>query len=116
VQTLAQLVPPGSFQVLGAQLFNGVNGVPRGTYNPAHNEFQPRIGMAYKLGPNTVIRGGFGRFTQASFITGGQNGFSRTTLLVATQDNYLTPFDTLDNPFRGGTWLPPAPLSGRLRT
>ena len=114
VQTLAQLVPPGSFQVLGAQLFSGVNGVPRGTYNPAHNEFQPRVGMAYKLGPNTVIRGGFGRFTQASFITGGQNGFSRTTLLVATQDNYLTPFDTLDNPFRGGILAPTGSSLGPL--
>ena len=114
VQTLAQLAPPSSFKVLGAQLFNGVNGVPRGTYSTVFDEFQPRIGAAYKLGPNTVIRGGFGRFTQASFITAGQNGFSRTTLLVATQDNYLTPYDTLDNPFRNGILAPTGSTLGPL--
>ena len=114
VQTLAQQVPPGSFQVLGAQLFNGVNGVPRGTGNTLHNQFQPRVGAAYKLGPHTVIRGGFGRFTQASFITAGQNGFSRTTLLAATQDNYLTPYDTLDNPFRNGILNPTGSSLGPL--
>src|SRR5262249_19282143 len=78
VQALAQAVPPGAFQVHGAQLFNGVNGVMRGVYDTVLHEFQPRIGLAYRLGANTVIRGGFGRFTQASFNTGGQNGFSRT--------------------------------------
>lgn len=114
VQTLAQLLPPASFQVLGAQLFNGVNGVPRGIYNARYDEFQPRVGFAYNLGPNTMIRGGFGRFTQASFITAGQNGFSRTTLLAATQDNYLTPYDTLDNPFRNGILAPTGSTLGPL--
>ena len=114
LQTLAQLAPPGSFQVHGAQLFNGVNGVMRGDYHTVFHEFQPRIGLAYRLGPNTVIRGGFGRFTQASFITGGQNGFSRTTLLAATQDNYLTPYDTLDNPFRNGIQSPTGSTLGPL--
>ncbi|HWO38127.1 MAG TPA: hypothetical protein VNO32_55845, partial [Candidatus Acidoferrum sp.] len=53
-----------------------------------------------------VIRGGFGRFVQADYIAGGQNGFSRSTSLVATQDNFLTPYDTLANPFHSGV-LPP---------
>ena len=114
VQALAQVVPPGAFQVRGAQLFNGVGGVQRGTSKASYREFQPRFGIAYKLGPNTVIRGGFGRFVQASFITGGQNGFSRTTLLSATQDNYLTPYDTLDNPFRGGILDPTGSTLGPL--
>lgn len=114
VQTLAQLVPPASFQVRGAQLFNGVNGVQRGTYNAVWNEFQPRFGAAYQLRPHTVIRGGFGRFSPASFITAGQNGFSRTTLFVATQDNYITPYDTLDNPFRNGILAPTGSTLGPL--
>jgi hypothetical protein len=114
VQTLAQIVPPGSFKVMGAQLFNGLNGAPRGNYNTILNEFQPRVGIAYALKPKTVIGGGFGRFTQASFITAGQNGYSRTTLLAATQDNYLTPFDTLDNPFRGGILAPTGSSLGPL--
>src|SRR5262249_42506021 len=62
VQILQQLLPASSFRVMGAQLFNGVNGVTRGVQNPNYGEVQPRIGFAYRLGPNTVIRGGFGRF------------------------------------------------------
>ena len=111
VQTLAQIVPAASFKVMGAQLFNGLNGAPGGNNNSVLSEFQPRAGVAYMLTPKTAIRAGFGRFAQASFITAGQNGFSRTTLLSATQDNYLTPFDTLDNPFRGGI---PAPTGSSL--
>jgi hypothetical protein len=114
VQMLAQLLPPPSLAVLGAQQFNGVNGAPRGVSNPVYDQFQPRLGFAYNLSPNTVIRGGFGRFSQASFITAGQNGFSRTTLLAATQDNYLTPYDTLDNPFRNGILSPTGSSLGPL--
>lgn len=29
-------------------------------------------------------------------------GFSATTPLIATQDNYFTPYDTLANPFHNG--------------
>jgi hypothetical protein len=114
VQTLTQLSPPSSFAVFGAQQFNGVNGTRRGVSNPLYNEFQPRLGFAYNLTPNTVVRGGFGRFTQASFLTAGQNGYSRTTLLAATQDNYLTPYDTLDNPFRNGILAPTGSALGPL--
>lgn len=114
VQILSQLLPASAFKVLGAQLFNGVNGVTRGVQNPNYKEIQPRVGFAYKLGAHTVIRGGFGRFAQASFITGGQNGFSRTTLLNATTDNYRTYFDTLDNPFRGGILAPTGASLGPL--
>jgi hypothetical protein len=59
-----------------------------------------------RAGECAKLRGGVGRFTQASYITGGQNGFSRTTLSIVTQDNYLSPYDTLNNPFRGGVLEP----------
>ncbi len=114
VQILQQLLPASSFKVLGAQLFNGVNGVSRGVQNPNYGEIQPRIGFAYKLGPNTVIRGGFGRFAQASFITPGSNGFSRSTSLNATNDNYRTYYDTLENPYRDGILAPTGAALGPL--
>ena len=114
VQILSQILPASSFKVLGAQLFNGVNGVPRGVHNPNYQEIQPRIGFAYRLGPNTVIRGGFGRFTQASFITGGQNGFSRTTNLITTNDNYKHIVETLDNPYQSGILAPTGSSLGPL--
>ncbi len=114
VQTLAQLVPASSFKVLGAQLFNGVGGVPRGTSNAKWDQFQPRVGFAYRLTPNTVIRGGFGRFVQATFITAGQNGFSRSTSLITTKDNYMTYYDTLDNPYHDGILAPTGSSLGPL--
>jgi hypothetical protein len=106
VQLLASIVPPSAFKVPGAQLFAGVNGQSHGALSPDLHEWQPRAGFAYQLGHNTVIRGGVGRFTQASYERGGQNGFSRTTTLITSQDNNRTPYDTLANPFQGGI-LPP---------
>ena len=103
VPLLAQVLPPSAFQVLGAQLFSDVNGTPRGAINTDYHEWQPRVGFAWKLDPHTVLRGGLGRFTQASYVNGGQNGFSLTTHMVTTQDNGLTPYDTLSNPLNSGT-------------
>ncbi len=91
-----------------------MNGTPRTAVNPDYHEWQPRAGFAYRLGKNTVLRGGVGRFTQADYITGGQNGFSRTTSLISTQDNFLTPYDTLSNPFRGGILQPTGSSLGPL--
>lgn len=114
VQVLKQLLPATAFRVPGAVLFAGVNGQQRGYSNPDYFEWQPRFGAAYQIGPNTVVRGGLGRFTQASFDRGGQNGFSRTTSLVATQDNYFTPYDTLADPFRGGILQPTGSSLGAM--
>jgi hypothetical protein len=114
VQILQQVLPASSFKVMGAQLFNGVNGTPRGIQNINLGEIQPRIGFAYKLGPNTVIRGGFGRFAQATFNTPGSNGFSRTTTLNTTTDNYRTYYDTLDNPYRDGIQAPTGAALGPM--
>jgi len=114
VQQLMQTLPASAFRVMGAQLFAGVGGTPRGAINADYNEWQPRGGFAFKLAPNAVIRGGFGRFVQATFVNGGQNGFSRTTSLIATQDNYLTPYDTLDTPFQSGILAPTGSSLGPL--
>lgn len=115
VQILQQVLPASKFKLMGAQMFNGVNGVPRGTQADINfGEVQPRVGFAYKLGPNTVIRGGVGRFSQASFITAGQNGFSRSTPFVATNDNWRTAVDTLGNPFSAGIAVPTGSSLGPL--
>jgi hypothetical protein len=114
IQILKQYMPASAFKLMGAQLFSGVGGQPRGIYHTDWTQFQPRAGFAYKLGPNTVIRGGGGRFSQASFDTGGQNGFSRSTTLNVTSDNFFTPFDTLDNPYRNGILNPTGASQGAL--
>lgn len=114
VQTLAQNVPASAFKVPGAQLFAGVGGVSRTAVNADYHEWQPRAGFAYQLAKNAVVRGGFGRFTQADYTIGGQNGFSRTTDFIASQDNFLTPYDTLANPFRNGILAPTGSSLGPL--
>lgn len=114
VSLLQQLVPASAFVTKGAVQFAGVNGVPRTPIDTDWHEFQPRFGVAYQIRPTLVIRGGVGRFTQASFITGGQFGFSRTTSLIATTDNYLTPYDTLATPFRNGVLAPVGSSLGAL--
>lgn len=98
-QTLGSLVPASAFRVPGVQLFAGVNGQPRTFSYTDWHEWGPRVGFAYRIGSNTVIRGGFGRFTQATYERGGQNGFSQTTTLVSSANNNFNPCDTLANPF-----------------
>ncbi len=114
IQILKQYLPASSFKLMGAQMFAGVGGQSRGIYHTDWTQIQPRLGFAYKLGPNTVIRGGGGRFSQASFDTGGQNGFSRSTTLNVTSDNFFTPYDSLDNPYRNGILAPTGSSLGAL--
>jgi hypothetical protein len=114
IQTLAQLVPASAFKVPGAQLFAGVGSQPPTFSNTDYQEFGPRVGFAYRIAANTVIRGGAGRFTEATYETGGQNGFSLSTPLVATQDNFFTTYDTLANPFQGGILAPSGSSLGPL--
>ena len=103
VQQLLQIVSVSSFSARGAQLFAGVNGQSRQVFNSDYTMVQPRFGFAYQIRPTTVIRGGLGRFVQASWTNDiSQIGFSATTPLIVTQDNYSTPYDTLADPFHSG--------------
>lgn len=111
---LAQLVPVESFRVYGVQRFAGVNGQPRTVTRGDFHEWQPRLGFAYRIREHTVIRGGFGRFTEGSGIKGGQNGFSRSTPFIASRDSGLTPYDTLGAPFRDGILEPTGSSLGPL--
>jgi hypothetical protein len=61
-----------------------------------------------------VIRGGAGRFVMATQDTGGQNGFSFSTALNASNDNYFTPAATLSNPYPNGLTQPTGPSLGAL--
>jgi len=114
VQELNQVLPASAFKVPGAQLFAGVGGQSRTFSNADYQEWGPRLGAAYRLSTNTVIRGGVGRFTQATYEAGGQNGFSVTTPFNASLNNFFTPNDTLANPFQGGILTPTGSSLGPL--
>jgi hypothetical protein len=114
VQALLSAVPVSAFAARGAQLYAGVAGQSRQVTNTDYREVQPRIGFAYQIRPSTVIRGGVGRFVQASWENATQNGFSISTPLVVTQDNYFTPYDTLSNPSHSGLLQPPGASLGAL--
>jgi hypothetical protein len=109
-------LPAGAFRVPGGLTFPG--GGQTAVYENTSHLVSPRAGFAWTPGAlqgRTVLRGGFGMFvapvTIASMDINGkfsttpntnQEGFSQSTALNATNDNYLTPAATLDNPYPNG--------------
>jgi hypothetical protein len=78
--------------------------------------WQPRIGLAYRLFPKTVLRTGYGIFYSGwwqPFVNA--TGFSAQTDMVTTLDGGLTPNDTMSNPFPNGLVQPTGASLG-LRT
>jgi len=112
---LAQL-PASQFTALGGLTFPGAGATA--VYQNTSHLLSPRAGFAWtpqRFHDKTVVRGGFGLFVapvsiawsdvNGKFSTSpqtNQEGFSQTTTLVATNDNYLTPAATLSNPFPTG--------------
>ncbi len=98
----------------GGLLYAGVNGVPRGIYNPDRNNFAPRFGYAYSLNRNTVFRGGYAWSYIPLIGSVYPVGYSNQTPLVSSQDG-ITPLNLLSNPFPNGL-LPPIGNSQGLLT
>ena len=108
-------VPASQFAVKGGLLFAHRGGLPRALTDIDRNNVSPRVGVAFTLTPQTVLRGGYGRFygpttpeSETSF------GFSATTPWVTTVDGGLTPVDTLSDPFPKGILPPPGYQEGLL--
>lgn len=98
-------IPVSSFQVKGGLLF--ADNSNRGFWNPDKNNYQPRLGFAYKLTDKLVMRGGWGIYTVPFVIFGNnQPGFSQSTPIVPSVDNGLTFQATLANPFPTGVLAP----------
>ncbi|MFZ0732951.1 MAG: carboxypeptidase regulatory-like domain-containing protein [Candidatus Sulfotelmatobacter sp.] len=65
----------------------------------------PRLGFAYQLDTNTVVRGGAGIYFGMSPATNFQypgSAFRKTANLFFTNDNFATQSATLENPFPAG--------------
>jgi hypothetical protein len=96
-------------------------------YNNTSHLASPRVGFAWSPAKlkGTVVRGGVGMFvdpvTIASLsVTGAystnpilaQEGYSQTTQMVPTNNNFLTPAATLSNPFPSGFVQPAGSAAG----
>ena len=75
--------PPAA--IYGVWQFLGQNGAPTRAHYTDFTNFAPRFGFAYRLGQNTVIRGGVGVFYQSDTANNtSQTGFSNTTTYPST--------------------------------
>lgn len=73
------------------------------------NNWQPRVGAAYRLGDRTVLRGGYGLFYLPEASYGGAAGFASDTPFQSTQGggiNQFIPFRSLSDPYPQGFIAP----------
>lgn len=117
----AGLSPPG-FPLRGGLMYAGVDGNPTHQWNPPAVKFGPRVGFAYSLGAETVVRGGLAVFWAPYAIpaaTGasetGTYGFTAVTSLPASVDGVRPPEATASNPFPAGILDPAGAANGRFQ-
>ena len=85
----------------------------RDFYQTKADNFSPRFGFAWTPQQRMSIRGGFGIFNNSvGRVDPIATGYNQTTSLLASNNGYLTPAATLDNPFPGGLITPPGSSLG----
>jgi hypothetical protein len=98
---------PG-YNLVGGLAFTGVSGHSRRVEQADHNNWDPRAGLAYRIGNKTVLRAGFGMFHNPLLSTDRDQtqGFSRATSNIVAQADGVTPLFNLSNPFPQGISKP----------
>jgi len=99
--------PATGQQYKGAfELVNSSEQSERGLRKEVFNRVVPRVGFAYQITDNTVVRGGAGTFISPSTVRfqDGVNGplILRTNNIATSVDNNRTFFTDLSNPFPTG--------------
>jgi len=98
-------IPAASFRTTGGLIFAGAGGNPRGLWNTDWNNLAPRIGVAYLVRPDTVLRAGYAIFFAplgADNVAVYQPGYTATTSIVPSRNNGVTFEATTQNPFPDG--------------
>lgn len=103
-----------SMNLQGGLEFAGAAGNPRGVTAPYYNNFAPRIGFAYQIRPNTLLRGGYAMMYASTFNNPGPApGYSQTTgMITSVQEGIPNPAAPLTNPFPSGILLPVGSSAG----
>lgn len=79
------------------------------------NNLGPRLGFAYRLNQQTVVRGGAGLYFGLNPNTNFQylpSAYELGQGVIASKDGGITRFATLSNPFPNGITPPPGPIYG----
>jgi hypothetical protein len=91
----------------GGPGFVGVNGVGRRIQITQKENFDPRLGFAYRLDELTVLRGGFGIFHAPPIgLANASAGFAAVTTSNPALADGVTPQFNLSNPFPQGLTQP----------
>jgi hypothetical protein len=107
--------------IYGGKTYIGPGGSRR-TYNTDWTDLQPRIGVAWAMSRNTVMRGGFGIFYRTATQWGLTDGYNQTSNYVRSLDgdatrtaaNSFTGPYSLQNPFPDGLLSPEGSQAGLL--
>ncbi len=102
-------LPANQFRVRGGLTFANAGGNPRNLWEGEKKVFMPRIGFAWELRPQTVLRGGYGMYYQTIGVnvsTAVQSGFSQATPIQASKDSGVTYIANTANPFPDGLTAP----------
>ena len=94
-----------SAQLLGGPTFAGTNGAPSGIFHPQYDNFGPRVGFAYDMGHDMVLRGGWGViYGQQLLELGAAPGFSGITTANTQPGSpgVFNPNITFANPIQTG--------------
>jgi hypothetical protein len=81
------------------------------------NNFAPRVGFAFQLTPETVLRGGVGVYYGMNIATGFQypgTAYRRSLNIFFTDSNFTTRQLSLENPFPTGLQPPEGMAYGKL--
>jgi len=84
----------------------GTNGVTDSGFSPDYKNFAPRVGLAWSVARNMVVRAGYGLYYDAGMFIVGSSAYFNPPQYTA--DVYFEP--TLQNPFAGFN-ISPAQLS-----
>src|SRR5215471_17702520 len=113
--------PDAPAAIMGGKTYIGP-GTGRRTYNTDWTDLQPRVGLAWAINRNTVLRTGGGIFYRTATQYGLTDGFSQTTTLQRSLDGDINPSGqgnltgpyTLQNPFPDGAVQPQGAATGLL--